>query len=172
MVLAGPMGAGKSTVGRQIAERIRLPFVDLDAHIHAQTGRSPGQIFDEDGEAAFRVIEAAEADTLLTGESSIVLALGGGAFMTDSVRALCAAPTVLSVYLHADAAQSLSRIEAAPGPRRPLLDVADPMARLTALLEERDPVYRRAELMVPTADRTPEEIARDIVDRYREKLLR
>ena len=170
IVLTGPMGAGKSTVGRQVAKRLSLQFVDLDEAIEEWTGRSPGRIFDEDGEAEFRRLEAQMAAELLDGDVALVLALGGGAFMTAAVRALCAGDHVLSVYLHATVQESLIRVLGADGPRRPLLEVDDPSVRLTALLRERDPVYRQADLMVRTSDRTPDEIAREVVDRYRQQL--
>jgi shikimate kinase len=155
IVLVGFMGAGKTTVGRLLADRLDLPFVDSDQVIEQRAGRAIRQIFAEDGEPAFRDLEHATIADLLGG-SDAVLALGGGAVMRADTREALKGHTV--VHLQVDLATALARC--GPGADRPMLksDTAE-------LLASRLPVYEAvADVTVATGDRAPEEIAADLSD--------
>ena len=136
-VLVGPPGAGKSTVGALLAERLGVSFVDSDALVEARAGRAISDIFLGEGEAAFRVMEReAVAEALRSHDG--VLALGGGAVMTEAVReALDGHPVV---FLGVGLATGVRRVGLSTA--RPLLAGVNPRATFAALLKERLPVYR------------------------------
>jgi shikimate kinase len=144
IVLVGMMGAGKTAVGRRLAATLRWPFTDADWAIEAAAGTTIANIFEEIGEAAFRARERQVIARLLRGERQ-VLALGGGAFMDPETRALVH-ERALSIWLRADLEVLVRRT----GRRddRPLLAGGDPRAKLTALLEQRAPIYATADLTV------------------------
>ena len=136
--LVGPMGAGKSTIGRQLARGLKLQFIDSDKEIETRTGVDIPLIFELEGEKGFRKRERA-AIKELTARSGIVLATGGGAVLDpDNRRFLVSRGTV--IYLHASVEQQLKRTE--HDRNRPLLQTADPGAKLAELMERRDPLYR------------------------------
>ena len=138
--LVGLMGAGKTTVGRALAQRARLRFVDSDHEIEAREGCSIAELFARDGEAHFRDLEAQMIDEL-TQEDGIVLATGGGAVLREaSRRALHDRGTV--VYLRANPEELAQRTR--HDRSRPLLQTSDPRARLRELFRQRDPLYRQA----------------------------
>jgi len=137
LVLVGPMGAGKSALGRRLAERFGLRFVDLDQAIEAAAGRTIPAIFASDGEAAFRALERARLAELLTGEG-LVLATGGGAVLDAGSRAAMRARGFV-VHLHVDVDTQLQRL--ARDRKRPLLAVPDRETVLRRLSEERAPLY-------------------------------
>jgi shikimate kinase len=138
--LVGLMGAGKTTVGRALAQRTGLQFVDSDHEIERREGCSIAEIFARDGEAGFRDIEAAVIDEL-TRRHGIVLATGGGAVLREaSRRALHGRGSV--VYLRASPDELAHRTR--HDRNRPLLQTADPRARLRELFRQRDPLYREA----------------------------
>ncbi len=159
--LIGPMGAGKSTIGRRLARRLGLEFIDLDAALEARTGVDIPRIFDIEGEAGFRRREAELLDTL-TRQAGIVLATGGGAILNaDSRRHLGSRGVV--IYLRARITTQLARTR---GSSRPLLQAADPAARLQQLLDERAPLYESlADLCVDTEDGNPDRLAAELADR-------
>lgn len=135
--LVGLPGSGKSTVGRQVARRLDLPFTDSDHEIEQQIGCSIRSYFEHQGEAAFREVEAEVIARLCKQQG--VLATGGGAVLRAENRAnLRAAGHV--VYLRSTPEEVARRVRHDKG--RPLLQVADPLARLRQLFEERDPLYR------------------------------
>lgn len=138
LFLIGPMGAGKSTLGRRLAARFALPCVDLDAEIEARTGASVATIFEIEGEAGFRRRES-ELLAECVRRDGIVLATGGGAVLAPANRALLRARGFV-VWLQATVQQQLKRL--ARDRQRPLLDAPDREARLARLAEERDPIYR------------------------------
>ncbi|PWH05927.1 shikimate kinase [Brachybacterium endophyticum] len=139
LVLIGPMGAGKTTVGREVARRLGVPFADLDALIVDRDGRSIPEIFAADGEEAFRRLEARVLAHALATHAG-VLALGGGAVGDPASRALVAShPTVL---LEIDESAALRRVHAGRG--RPMLAGEDPLERWRTLTAERLPLYREA----------------------------
>ena len=160
IALVGLMGAGKSSIGRRLAQALGLPFVDADAEIEAAAGASIEEIFARDGEAAFRNGERRVIARLLDGPAQI-LATGGGAFMDPTTRSLIRARAI-SVWLRADIETLLVRV----GRRnnRPLLKSGDPCAVLTGLVEERYPVYAEADITVDTVDGPPEATLAKVIE--------
>lgn len=160
VVLIGPPGAGKSTVGALLAQRLGAPLHDTDAAIEAQQGRSISDIFVQDGEEAFRALERAEVLRSLEQESG-VLALGGGAVMQESsARALREGDHAV-VFLDVSIADASTRVGFDAS--RPLLMV-NPRASWTRLMNARRGTYEElAGLHVPTGGRAPEEIADEVV---------
>ncbi len=154
VVLVGPMGAGKTTVARLLADAWGVPVRDTDADIEAAEGRSISDIFVDDGEEHFRVLErAAVADALATHVG--VLALGGGAVLDEGTRdQLLGRPVV---FLRVGLSEAVKRVGLGVG--RPLL-LGNVRARIKALLDERGPVYESvARLVVDTDGRSPEDVA-------------
>ncbi len=153
--LVGPMGAGKSTIGRQLARALHLPFEDSDRVIEERTGVDIPFIFEMEGEAGFRRREKAVIDEL-TARDGIVLATGGGAVMDpDNRRRL--ASRGLVIYLRTSVDQQLART--ARDRNRPLLQTEDPRARLESLYRARDPLYREiADMIVDTDGRSVREV--------------
>jgi len=159
--IIGCMGAGKSTVGRQLGRLLHRPFFDSDRVIEERTGASIPVIFEREGEAGFREREARVIDEL-TALPGIVLATGGGAVLRPCNRERIGRRGLV-VYLQATVGQLLERTR---GDRtRPLLQSADPRARLQELLLERDPLYRElAHLIMPTAHRTVRQLSQQIAE--------
>jgi shikimate kinase len=143
IALVGLMGAGKSTVGKRLARRLRLPFVDADREIEAAAGLSVAEIFERFGEAHFRDGERRVIARLIEGPPRVI-ATGGGAFMDDATRALVLEKCV-AIWLDADAQTLAERAGRRRG--RPLLN-GDPLAVLRALAEARNPIYAQAHLTV------------------------
>jgi shikimate kinase len=161
IVLVGFMGAGKSTVGRILARRIGWTFIDVDTRIENEAERAIGEIFDEDGEAGFRTLEA-EATAACLAERRVVIATGGGWPVRNDRMGTLPAGT-LSVWLRVDARAVIRRVSRRPG-TRPLLEVDDPLARARALLAEREPEYARADLHVQSGGRSPHDVVAAIVE--------
>ena len=159
VVLVGPMGAGKTTVGALLAEQWGVPARDTDADVEAREGRSISDIFVESGEARFRELERAAVAAALASHDG-VLALGGGAVLDTSTRELLANHRV--VFLRVGLAEAVKRVGL--GTSRPLL-LGNVRARIKALLDERTPVYESvATLVVDTDDRSPQDVARTIME--------
>lgn len=152
VALVGLMGAGKSSIGRRLAQRLGLPFVDADTEIEAAAGATIEEIFQRHGEAAFRDGERRVIARLLE-QPAHVLATGGGAFMDSSTRALIRARAI-SVWLRADIELLLSRV--ARRSNRPLLKKGDPRAVLEQLIAERYPIYAQADITVDSVDGPPD----------------
>ncbi|MFB4392699.1 MULTISPECIES: shikimate kinase AroK [unclassified Pseudomonas] len=162
LILVGPMGAGKSTIGRLLAKELRLPFKDSDKEIELRTGANIPWIFDKEGEPGFRDREQAMIAEL-SALDGVVLATGGGAVMRDANRAALREGGRV-IYLHASVEQQVGRT--ARDRNRPLLRTANPEATLRALLEARDPLYREiADLVVETDERPPRMVVLDILER-------
>lgn len=157
VVLVGPMGAGKTTVAALLAEAWGLPVRDTDDDIEATEGRSISDIFVDDGEDHFRVLEArAVTEALATHEG--VLALGGGAVLDPHTRELLAGHQV--VFLRVGLSDAVKRVGLGVG--RPLL-LGNVRARIKASLDERTPVYESvATHVVETDGRTPDEVATEV----------
>lgn len=153
LVIIGMPAAGKSSVGRHLAARLSLPFVDSDTEVERAAGMTIAQIFERLGETAFRDGERRVIARLLDGPR-IVLATGGGAFMDELTRALIREKAV-SIWLRADAA--LLRERLARTTHRPLLQTNDPERTLQGLLVEREPVYADANVVVTTDPRPVKE---------------
>lgn len=149
LVLVGLMGAGKSAVGRRVAARLEVPFIDADSEIEAAAGSSIQEIFDQHGEAAFRDGERRVIARLLSTEPVHVLATGGGAFLDPETRALIHEHAI-SVWLRADLDVLFKRVSRRG--HRPLLKTTDPKATLARLMELRHPVYAKADVVVDSED--------------------
>ena len=161
LFLVGPMGAGKSAVGRQLARMLHLSFVDSDDEIESRTGVDIPFIFEKEGEAGFRKREAAAIDEL-TQQQGLVLATGGGAVINDDTRSRLGARGFV-VYLQTSIEQQLERTRR--GRERPMLQKGDPREILEQLMAERDPLYREiADLVVTTDGRKVTAVAKEIVD--------
>jgi len=160
IVLIGMMGAGKSSVGRRLAARLNIPFVDADAEIEKAAGMSIADIFARHGEADFRSGEARVIARLLDGGPQ-VLATGGGAFVNADTRNAIRAKGV-SVWLSADV-EVLMRRTSKRRNERPLLQTADPAETLRRLLAEREPIYAQADLTIQSRDAPHEVIVADIM---------
>ncbi|MFH8499480.1 shikimate kinase [Streptomyces coeruleorubidus] len=159
IVLVGPMGVGKSTVGQLLAERLGTGYRDTDDDIVAVQGRTIAEIFVEEGESAFRAIEKQAVREALAGHDG-VLALGGGAVLDPDTRALLAGQRV--VYLSMDVEEAVKRtgLNAA----RPLLAI-NPRKQWRELMEARRHLYEEvATAVVATDGRTPEEVTRAALD--------
>jgi shikimate kinase len=160
LFLVGLMGAGKTTIGRQLARRLKLLFVDSDHEIETRTGANIPWIFDIEGEKGFRKRERDIIDELTQGHG-IVLATGGGAVLDKRNRAKLAQRGIV-IYLHTSLDQLLKRT--AKDRNRPLLQTEDPHARLKTLLTERDPLYREiADMIVETDNRNVMDTVRAIL---------
>lgn len=159
VVLVGPMGVGKSTVGQLLAERLGVSYRDTDDDIVAEQGRTIAEIFVDEGEPAFRAIEKAAVHRALA-EHDGVLALGGGAILDSDTRALLAGQRV--AYLSMDVEEAVKRtgLNAA----RPLLAV-NPRKQWRELMEARRHLYEGvATAVVATDGRTPEEVTEAALD--------
>jgi shikimate kinase len=152
IVLVGLMGAGKSCIGKRLAQRLGLPFTDADHEIEQAAGCSIPEIFQRHGEAAFRDGERRVIARLLDDKPQ-VLATGGGAFMDSRTRALVH-ERAISVWLRADLDLLVRRVSRRND--RPLLQVAEPRQKLADLMAQRHPVYAEADLTVDSADGPPE----------------
>ncbi len=159
VVLVGPMGVGKSTVGQLLAERLGVGYRDTDDDIVAGQGRAISEIFVDDGEPAFRALEKEAVRRALAGHDG-VLALGGGAVLDEDTRDLLAGQPV--VYLSMDVEEAVKRtgLNAA----RPLLAV-NPRKQWRELMEARRHLYEQiATAVVATDGRTPEEVTQAVLD--------
>lgn len=163
--LIGPMGAGKTTIGRRLALALRREFLDSDQEIERRAGASIPLIFELEGESGFRVREKAVIAEL-TQRPDIVLATGGGAIL-DSENRRCLTGRGVVVYLRASVDEQLRRTR--QDGNRPLLQTADPRARLAELFHQRDPLYREAaDLILSTEDRPLNQVTREILRRLNE----
>jgi shikimate kinase len=166
VVLVGMMGAGKSSVGRRLAGRLGIPFVDADVEIEKAAGMTISEIFAAQGEPYFRAGEMRVIARLLDGGPQ-VLATGGGAFMNAETRTAVRAKGI-SVWLRATLEVLNRRIKRRGD--RPLLKGADPSETLRRLLEERDPVYAEADLTVESRDVPHETIVDEILEGLRTRV--
>jgi len=163
LVLVGLMGAGKSTIGRRLAARLGMPFVDADSEIEAAAGCSIADIFELHGEEAFRDGERRVIERLL-GPPVKILATGGGAFMQDETRDLIK-QGALSLWLRADL--DILHRRTSRRTSRPLLLKGNPREVLAGLMAERHPVYAQSDMVVETDD-SPHAI---VVDRIIDTLI-
>lgn len=163
VVLVGPMGSGKTTVGALLAEALGVAVRDTDADVEAVDGRSVSDIFVESGEERFRELESAAVAAALADHGG-VLSLGGGAVLDPGTRGLLAGHTV--VFLRVGLTDAVKRVGLGVG--RPLA-IGNVRARLKALLDERTPIYESvASFAVDTDGRSPEDVAAEIVEALRE----
>ncbi len=158
------MGAGKSSVGRVLAHKLGLPFVDSDDEVEQAAGCSIEDIFEFYGEAAFRDVEARVLKRLLDGPPQVI-ASGGGAFMNDETRRRITDGAV-AVWLRADLATLERRTRRRHG-GRPLLKGGSTRAKLKSLIDERYPVYAEADIIIDSMDEPPDKTAGRVLDRLR-----
>jgi shikimate kinase len=166
IVLVGMMGAGKSTIGRRLAARLNLPFVDADVEIEAAAGMTIPEIFEAHGEPHFRDGEARVIARLLENGPG-VLATGGGSFMREETRQRIGEKAV-SIWLKADPEVIMRRVKRRVD--RPLLQTADPVATVTRLLGEREPVYERANITIASREVPHDKIVDECIDALRARL--
>ncbi len=145
VVMVGMMGAGKTAVGRAMAQRLGVPFIDSDAELEAAANLTIPEIFERDGEAFFRKRETEVIARLLT-EKCCILSTGGGAFMSETNRENISQHGV-SLWLDAELSLLWQRVRHKD--TRPLLRTADPLQTLTDIFDTRVPVYAKADLRVP-----------------------
>jgi shikimate kinase len=159
--LVGMMGAGKSAVGRPLADALGYRFIDADSVLEQAAGRSIAEIFASDGEEAFRSLETAVLDRI-AGWHSLVVATGGGVVTRPENWGHMRQGVV--VWLDVSDEELLRRLTADPTPR-PLLEAPDPAARLAALLTDRRPLYAQADLSVRQLEGSPpERVARQVLE--------
>jgi shikimate kinase len=162
--LVGPMGAGKTTIGRHLATLLNKRFVDVDQEIEKRTGVTIPVIFEIEGEAGFRRRECTAINEL-TRDRDIVLATGGGAVLLEENRKLLKDRGTV-VYLQADIETLVERTRR--DRNRPLLQTENPRGKIEELLRQREPVYREiADVIVETGQRAPSSVARDIAARLK-----
>src|ERR1700716_4543625 len=166
IVLVGMMGAGKSTIGRRLSVRLRLPFLDADTEIEAAAAMSIPDIFESHGEPHFRDGEARVIARLLD-NGPAVIATGGGAFLREETRRRIQEKAV-SIWLKADADIIMKRVKRRPD--RPLLQTPDPAATIGRLIEEREPVYQGADLTIWSRDVPHEKIVDECIDALHARL--
>ena len=162
VVLVGPMGVGKSTIGKVLAAELNRPFFDTDQLIEERTGADIGWIFDVEGEEGFREREHGLLEELVSSKNrSSVIATGGGIVLREDNRALIQT-CELVVYLRADVEQLIART--ARDKKRPLLQVDDREGQVRKLMAERDPLYREVSNFTVSADkRGPKQVADEII---------
>jgi shikimate kinase len=166
IVLIGMMGAGKSTIGRRLSARLRLPFLDADVEIEAAAGMSIPDIFETHGEPHFRDGEARVIARLLDSGPAVV-ATGGGAFMREETRNRSRDKAV-SIWLKAEAEIIMRRVRRRAD--RPLLQTPDPAATVDRLLGEREPVYQNADITIWSRDVPHEKIVDECIEALHAKL--
>jgi shikimate kinase len=159
IVLVGLMGAGKTTVGRRLSDKLGIPFVDADHEIEIAAGKRIAEIFADHGEAYFREGERKVIARLLESGAQ-VMATGGGAFMNEETRRRIREAGV-SVWLRADLALLLKRVSRRSD--RPLLNNDDPAVVMTRLVEQRYPVYATADITVDSRDIPHTSIVSDVI---------
>ena len=161
--LVGPMGAGKSTIGRELAEKLHLDFYDSDQEIERRTGADIAWVFDLEGEEGFRKREEGVINDL-TEKQGIVLATGGGSVISSQIRNRLSARGIV-VYLETTIDKQVARTQR--DRRRPLLQTSEePRKVLERLAVERNPLYEEiADVIVPTDDQSAKIVANKIIER-------
>lgn len=165
IVLVGMMGAGKTAVGKALATRLGVPFLDSDMALQDAANRTIAEIFERDGEAFFRDKESKVLERLLEADEKGVLSTGGGAFLAKRNREMISEKAV-SVCLHADLALLWNRVKHKS--TRPLLRTSNPHATLAALYDARSPIYALADLKVEArAEYSIEDMAGKVIEALR-----
>lgn len=157
IVLVGLPGSGKTTAGRAAAESLGVPFVDLDAEVERRAGKPVSRIFGEGGESAFRALEESVGREVLSGPPAVVAA--GGGFFQNPANRRAALERGMTVYLRVEPGTAAARLDRAGISGRPLLDVAEPAAKLAELLKRREKAYLSADHVVHTDGVPVDEVA-------------
>jgi shikimate kinase len=160
IILIGFMGTGKSTIGRILAERLGYQFIDTDAKIEVEQGKTVGKIFETEGEAYFRDLEAKLAFELSANNYQVIST--GGGFVLNPRNITVFKPEGTIVAFTAPARIIYERVKG--DVQRPLLAAADPLARISELLLERAPFYQDADLIIETTDKKPLDLAIEIIE--------
>lgn len=164
LVLVGLMATGKTTVGRVLADELDRPLIDSDEQIEARTGRTVREIWQTDGEPAFRRLESEVLADALAAPDPAVIAAAGGVVLAEENRDRLRSPGVHVVWLRARIATQLARVRSAQDEHRPLLD-DDPEGMLERMATDREPLYEAvADRVVDVDDRTPADIATEILE--------
>ncbi len=164
--LVGPMGVGKSTIGKQLAVKVGLEFKDSDLEIQKRTGVDIPTIFEFEGEAGFRKREQAILDEL-TQQRGVVLSTGGGAVLDATSRQHLTARGIV-IYLYCSPEQQFARTQ--KDRSRPLLQTENPLAKLQELMAQRDPLYRQvADYIISTERRNAAAVTKDIIQQISER---
>jgi len=163
VALLGLRGAGKTTIGRRLARRFHVPFVELDRRIEKAAGLSLAEIFALHGEDYYRRLEREALEKLLAGGRPLVLATGGGIVASPETYALLRRRT-LTVWLRADPEDHWNRV-VQQGDRRPMADHPQAMAELRRLLAAREPLYAEASVVIPTSGRDVDDVVRRVAAR-------
>lgn len=167
ILLVGMMGVGKTSLGRIIAGKLRLPFIDSDREIEAMTGFTISDLFARYGEAEFRKGEERVMARLLTGKPC-VLSSGGGAFLSEATR-LCAKKNAISVWIKAEADVISGRTQGRT--HRPLVPAADNQRIIERLVQECYPVYAQADITIPSYDEHPSRTAVRLMKALEERAI-
>ncbi len=164
--LVGPMGVGKSTIGKQLAAKVGLEFRDSDLEIQKRTGVDIPTIFEFEGEAGFRKREQTILDEL-TQQRGVVLSTGGGVVLDATSRQHLTARGIV-IYLHCSPEQQFARTQ--KDRSRPLLQTENPLAKLQELMAQRDPLYRQvADYIISTERRNAAAVTKDIIQQVSER---
>jgi len=160
IILIGFMGAGKSTVGKLLARRLKREFIDVDSVIEEIMGMDIGQIFSKYGERYFRLVESKVVKEVLKGNGRVVACGGGVVLMADNIKALKQGGVV--IYLRVNADEIYKRLSKVAN--RPLLNVKDRLSRIKELLRRREPLYlKAADIIVDAGGKSPEELVDEII---------
>jgi shikimate kinase len=165
--LVGPMGAGKTTIGKLLADDLNLEFLDVDREIETRSGVDIPRIFDREGEAGFRIRESAALGELSQLERVLISTGGGAVVSADNRKIMSATGTV--IYLHTSVEEQVRRTNR--DRKRPLLQNDDPARVLAELMAIREPLYREiADIIVDTDGRGPKVVAQDLATQLRNSL--
>ncbi len=166
VALVGLRGAGKSTVGRELARRLDRPFIELDGLIEDDVGLSLAEIFAIHGESYYRRLER-EALSRIISEGAPAILATGGSLVTDRTTLDLLKKGTITIWLRARPELHLQRVSA-QGDRRPMAGRADPLSELRTLLMEREPLYAEADISIDTTDLSADEVASKALSRIRE----
>lgn len=167
VALIGLRGAGKSTVGRELAMRLEWPFVELDEQIEGAVGLSLAEIFAIHGESYYRRVEREVLERFVSESGPTVLATGGS-LVTDRATLNLLKKNALTVWLRASPELHLQRVSA-QGDRRPMAGRADPLSELKSLLRQREPLYAEADITIDTTDRPASVVVDQVLRRIRKR---
>jgi shikimate kinase len=162
IALIGFMGTGKSSVGQIVAQQLHFTFLDTDHVIESRTGKSISDLFAQDGEPAFRELEKKIVAELATRKKTVISTGGGLPVNPDNLASL--KTHALTVCLWASAEKIWERVRSQT--HRPLLNEPDPLAKIKRLLEQREPFYRQADVLLNTEMRALKDVAQQVIHQY------
>jgi shikimate kinase len=162
IALIGFMGTGKSSVGQLVAHQLHFTLLDTDQVIEARTGKTISDIFAKDGEAAFRDLEKKIVAELITRKKTVISTGGGLPVNPDNLASLKGHSLVVCLWASAEKIWERVRSQS----HRPLLNEPDPLAKIKQLLEQREPFYRQADVLLNTEMRAVKDVAQQVVHQY------